>query len=64
MTSESVELLNKDIIDFYNIHGKNKCVEFLVESDNAVEKPCDKSYIKSVEKLLSNVKNFEKIFES
>lgn len=53
-------LLNKDFIDYYNSFGKNKSVTFLIKSDQIVEKPCDKSYIKSIEKLLNTVKNLKK----
>ena len=53
-------MLNKDVIDYCNQHGKQECVTFLSESNNDAEKPSQKSYYKSIEKLSSNYKTLKK----
>ncbi|CAC5424183.1 unnamed protein product [Mytilus coruscus] len=58
--SFTTPLLNKDVMEYYNSFGKNKSVEFLIKSDYVVEKPGEKSCIKSIEQLLNTVKILKK----
>ena len=54
------KVIKKEVYEFYTNHGKAKCVEFVRDVHNAIEKPHIKSYEKSVGKLIGDVKTLKK----
>ena len=51
------QLITKAVIEFYDPHGKKKCLsECLMDSNYCIVQPTDKSYEKSLKKLISERK--------
>lgn len=55
-----INIKNKDVLNYYDNHGKSKCVEYLKELNKANQQPSEKAYIKSIEKLLTGLKKIKK----
>ena len=56
-----LDLENKKVLQFYETHGKNKCVEFLMEKNSScLEQPSKQAYAYSVNKLVTNNKLLKK----
>ena len=51
----------KDIVDFYESQGKDKCIDFLMKTNTICSiQPSVKAYEKSVDKLIKVVKSLKK----
>ena len=56
MASLATPAHNKDVIEFYDTHGKKKCLECLMDSNHCTVQPTERSYEKSLQKLISQRK--------
>ena len=50
----------QDVFGFYQEYGKKKCVQYLMDCNKCDMQPSSKSYEKSIEKLVSEIKNLKK----
>lgn len=59
-----INIKNKDVLNYYDNHEKSKCVEYLKELNKANQQLSEKANIKSIEKLLTDIKKNKKVYST